>query len=431
MTHLPLAFAVISMEGPDPYSQAGGLGVRVAHLSRALAAAGYPTSLFFVGDPALPAHEVRQGVDLYRLAQEVSRSYPKGIYDGEEVKRAHLAGHFPQELVHGWAAPALEAGLTPILLFEEWHTAAWTKSVSDLLWRSGVRDRCLLVWNANNQFGFDTIDWPALAYTAAVTTVSRYMRVLLQTRGIDPIVIPNGIPEAALERPNSEQVARIRRAAGGRPIVLKIGRFHPDKRWQQAIRSMALLRRAGVAVRMVARGGGEEYGRELMAEATSIGLNVSRWTGSIGDPHELARAISSAPEADVLELASFLPEALLPYLYASSVAVLANSGFEPFGLVGLETMAAGGVTVVGATGEDYARHLHNSFVVQTDDPGELAGGISRLAGDAALRSSIRRNGRSTARTYTWPEVIGSDLVPRLPILARRQMARWPVRELGT
>lgn len=419
------------MEGPDTYSQAGGLGVRVAHMSRALAAAGYPTSLFFVGDPALPHHEVRQGVDLFRLAQEVSRAFPRGIYDGEEVKREYLATHFPQELVHGWAARALESDLTPILLFEEWHTAGWTKSVSDLLWRNGVRDRCLLVWNANNQFGFDSIDWPALAYTAAVTTVSRYMRVLLQNRGIDPIVIPNGIPETALERPDSGQVALLRRAAGGTPMVVKIGRFHPDKRWQQAIRAMALLRRSGVAVRMLARGGGEPYGRELMAEATSLGLSVVRWSGEVGSTVELARAISSAPTADILELGSFLPEALLPYLYASSTAVLANSGFEPFGLVGLETMAAGGVTLVGATGEDYARHLHNCFVVQTDDPRELADGIFQLLGDARLRSSIRRNGRSTARTYTWPQVVASDMVPRLPILARRQMARWPGIESGT
>ncbi|MHB1574897.1 MAG: glycosyltransferase family 4 protein [Candidatus Dormibacteria bacterium] len=413
------------MEGPDQYSQAGGLGVRVAQLSLALAAQGHRVGLFFVGDPALPELELHQGVELHRLAQDVSRNFPGGIYDGEEVKRDHLAATFPLELVRDWVGPAIEAGLTPVLLFEEWHTAGWTRTVSDLLWRRGMRDRCLLAWNANNQFGFEVIDWRALAYTASVTTVSRYMRVLVQARGVDPLVIPNGIPEAALARPDPAAVRRIRQAAGERATVLKIGRFHPDKRWQQAIRALAELRRAGLPVRMVARGGGEAYGRQLMTEARDLGLQVARWTDPIRDERDLIRALRTQSDCDLIELATFLPERLLPILYASSLTVLANSGFEPFGLVGLETMAAGGVAVVGATGEDYARHLQNSVVVQTEDPSELAQAVAQLQRQPGLAAAIRRRGRSTARTFTWDEVIRSDLLPLLPLMARRQMARWP------
>ncbi len=422
---LQLAFAVISMEGPDQYSQAGGLGVRVAQLSRALAAQGYPVTLFFVGDPSLPERELADGVELRRLAQEVSRHFPRGIYDGEDVKRDHLAATFPPELVRDWVVPAMKAGSTPVLLFEEWHTAGWVRTVSDLLWRLGVRDRCLLAWNANNQFGFEVVDWRALAYTASVTTVSRYMRVLVQARGVDPLVIPNGIPASALSRPDPAAVKRLRRAAAGRATVLKIGRFHPDKRWQQAIHALAELRRAGRPVRMLARGGGEAYGQQLMSEARGLGLKVSRWSDPIHDARDLASALDVHRDSDLIELATFLPEQLLPEMYAFSLAVLANSGFEPFGLVGLETMAAGGVAVVGATGEDYARHLHNCLVVQTDDPTELAGVVAWLQEQPGLGATIRRQGRATAATYTWDEVIGSDLLPLLPLMARRQMARWP------
>lgn len=421
-----LAFAVVSMEGPDQYSQAGGLGVRVAHLSSALAAAGYPTDLFFVGDPRLPASEERAGVRMQRLAQELSRRFPRGVYDGEEVKAAHLEATFPRALVQGWALPHLAAGRTPVVLFEEWHTAGWVRRVSDFLWQEGERDRCLLVWNANNQFGFEAIDWTALAYTSSVTTVSRYMRVLLQQRGVDPLVIPNGIPVQSLRRPPAEAVRQVRAAAGDRRVLLKIGRFHPDKRWLQAIAALADLRAAGMPVRMLARGGGEPYGRELMREAEAIGLRVSSWTAPITRAADLARALAETKEADILELATFLPESLLPTLYASAQAVLANSGFEPFGLVGLETMAAGGVAVVGATGEDYARHMHNCLVAQTDDPAELSGLVYSLLEDPALDPAIRRSGRAAAATYTWPEVVAGDLVPRLPLLAGRQMVRWPV-----
>ncbi len=420
-----LAFAVVSMEGPDEYSQAGGLGVRVAHLSSALAAAGYPTWLYFVGDPGRPATEVRDGVTLRRVAQEVSRQHPRGVYDGEGLKAAHLAATFPSELVLNFALPQLREERTPVVLFEEWHTAPLVRRVSDFLWQEGARDRSLLVWNANNQFGFEAIDWAALAYTSSVTTVSRYMRVLLQARGVDPLVIPNGIPLSALRRPPAAAVQRLRRGAGERQFVLKIGRFHPDKRWAQAISALGELRRRGVPVRMLARGGGESYGRELMRSAEGLGLRVATWRAPIHSASDLAAAMEASSEADILELATFLPESLLPVLYVAAQAVLANSGFEPFGLVGLETMAAGGVAVVGATGEDYARHRHNCLVAQTDEAFELAGIVESLVAEPALERSIRRAGRATARTYTWPEVVAGDLVPRLPLLAARQMVRWP------
>ena len=56
-----LEFVFLSFEGPDqPYAQAGGLGVRVTHLTRALARHGFQTHLVFVGDPALPGGETRE-----------------------------------------------------------------------------------------------------------------------------------------------------------------------------------------------------------------------------------------------------------------------------------------------------------------------------------------------------------------------------------
>ena len=50
-------FSLVSFEGTDPYSQAGGLGVRVSGLARTLAELRYETHLFFIGDPALPGEE--------------------------------------------------------------------------------------------------------------------------------------------------------------------------------------------------------------------------------------------------------------------------------------------------------------------------------------------------------------------------------------
>lgn len=50
-------FVVLSFEGPDRYSLAGGLGVRVINLAGTLAGEGFPIHFFFVGDPRLKGEE--------------------------------------------------------------------------------------------------------------------------------------------------------------------------------------------------------------------------------------------------------------------------------------------------------------------------------------------------------------------------------------
>jgi glycosyltransferase involved in cell wall biosynthesis len=422
-----LAFALISMEGPDQYSQAGGLGVRVTQLSRALAATAAPTRAYFVGDPELPAQEVRDGVELCRIGQEISREFPGGVYQGEQLKVSYLEARFPRQLVDGWAALQIEEGRLPVLLFEEWQTANWAQNTFELLSERGLADRCLVLWNANNQFGFERMDWVGLERVAGITTISRHMRLLVGGFGVDPIVIPNGIPAEYLAGVDEEGVQSLRLAAGARQVVLKVGRFHRDKRWIQAVRAMGELRAAGVPVRMLVRGSNEHYRDDVMAAARECGLRVEQWQEEVNEVGDLVRALRATPDADLLELIEFLPEELLPVLYASSLAVLANSGFEPFGLVGLETMAAGGVAVVGGTGEDYARHLHNSLVIETDSPHELAQVIYRVASEPVVSKEIRRAAREMAATYSWPLVVEGDLLPRLPLLAKRQGIAWPER----
>src|SRR5207249_4468464 len=85
---------------------------------------------------------------------------------------------------------------------------------------------------------------------------------------------------------------------------------------------------------------------------------------------ELASAVGSC-HGDVVFLDFFIPERVLRALYQAAEGVLANSEKEPFGLVGLEVMASGGIVYVGRTGEDYAVPFGNCVVMQSDDPREL------------------------------------------------------------
>jgi glycosyltransferase involved in cell wall biosynthesis len=95
--------------------------------------------------------------------------------------------------------------------------------------------------------------------------------------------------------------------------------------------------------------------------------------------------------------------------------VLANSGHEPFGLVGLETMAAGGVACTGCSGEDYAVAGQNALVLETGDPREFMALFERLRANPGEDSALRRSGRSTAQKYAWPEVTQRVLLPRIEL----------------
>ena len=399
-------FAVLSFEGPDVYSQAGGLGVRAKELTRALAAAGYETHLFFVGDPELPAEEeaVEGRLKLHRWGQWLSRAHRGGVYDGEDAKVVDWNRSLPSFLVDRVVEPAARAGKLVVVLGEEWHTADSMRLIAEALFYRGLRDRAVILWNANNTFGFHRINWRELEASATLTTVSRYMKHRMWEDGVNPIVIPNGIPAAALVDAPAREVESVRAAAGADLLLFKIGRFDPDKRWLMAMTAAGLLKRQGLRVRMLIRGGREPHGADVLAHAATHGLVVED-ARAPQDQAALAKLFKAHPAADVVNLVSFLPEALLGTLYAASDAVLANSGHEPFGLVGLEVMAAGGLAVTGSTGEDYAEPFRNAVVLETEDPLELVGALRQVRSQPEWAARLRVNGRATAREFTWDHVL--------------------------
>jgi hypothetical protein len=68
-----MQFHLLSFEGPDGYSGAGGIASRIEGLAQALAGLGFKTPLWFVGDPALAGHESHGLLHLHRWCQWISR----------------------------------------------------------------------------------------------------------------------------------------------------------------------------------------------------------------------------------------------------------------------------------------------------------------------------------------------------------------------
>ncbi len=408
-------FVILSFEGPDSYSLAGGLGVRVTNLSQTLAREGFPTHLFFVGDPGLKGEEVSMGGNLilHRWCQWISAYHPAGVYQGENEKLRDYTESLPPYLLEHILKPALKDEKIVVILAEEWHTAEVTCKINSLLHKHNLRDRVILFWNANNTFGFERVNFKQLDKACTITTVSRFMKHAMWRTGLNPVVIPNGIPKSLLNRIESGLSANLRKELSSDLVLTKIARWDPDKRWNMAVEAAARLKARGYKTKLVARGGIEGYGDEVLYNARSLGLVVRDISAQCNNLEDYLNTVSaSSQRADFLNLRFHCPQDFLRLLYHASNAVLANSGREPFGLVGLETMAAGGIAFTGSTGEDYAISFHNSIVLETSAPKEIESYVVYLSSHPEEEEKIRKAARHTAARFTWEQII-ENLVQRL------------------
>ena len=422
----------MSFEGPDAYSRIGGLETRVFGLCHALVAAGHDTHLWFVGEPGLPGYEQRDGLHLHRFCQWISQYHPRGVYDGEYNKVPDYAGALPPALLRDWLAPHVSHGGHAVVMAEEWQTADAVLHLDYLLRQTRFRNRVRMFWNANNVFGFENIDWTRMRKAAHVTTVSRYMRQLMQAKDIEAVVLPNGLSPDVYLQPDRATVQRMREAFSGRIAITKMARWDPDKNWLGSVRLVAELKRLGHRPLLIARGGREAHGTEVLREMASLGLRVASrsqqnaqnsHTPSPSEIEGLSSALINVQNIDVLNLTSHVDPDGRRALFRASDVVLANSTREPFGLVGLETMAAGGIACTGYTGEDYAMSGRNAIVLQTDDPAEFVELYLRVRDNPDYEHSMRRAGRLTAKQYAWPSVIRTSLAPRLALAPQQNPFR--------
>jgi glycosyltransferase involved in cell wall biosynthesis len=214
---------------------------------------------------------------------------------------------------------------------------------------------------------------------------------------------------------------------GDRPLLVKMARFDPDKRWMLAVDTISELKRRGRRPLLVARGGMEAHGHEVLQRARQQGLRVSTRKMAQPGPAGLLSALDDSEQSDVILLDTHVDTAARRVLFRGASAVLANSGHEPFGLVGLEVMAAAGVACTGCSGEDYAVPGQNALVLETDDPQEFVQLFERM--NPADEQSLRLAGRHTAHQYAWDRVVDRALLPRVDSHIRSVLP-LPARQLS-
>jgi glycosyltransferase involved in cell wall biosynthesis len=376
---------------------------------------GFDTHLFFIGDPDRPGYEVTNDgtMHLHRWCQWISRYHPAGVYDGEEAKLNDWNCSLPYWMVSNIISELTSSGGEVVVMAEEWQTSTSVARLHELLIKNNLREHVRILWNANNIFGFNRVHWDALSQAAVLTTVSRYMKHAMWNYGVDARVIPNGISAtwfAPLDPKNKEQLISLFR---DRAALIKVARWDPDKRWNMAVDAVAELKRVVLRPLFLARGGVEDHKHEVTKRAEQHGLKIAyvKWNGP--ETQALIHAIQPSIEADVIILESYLSEQQRRALFYAGDAVLANSGIEPFGLVGLETMAVGGIAFVGSTGEDYATNGYDTISLQTNHAREIVHHLKLIKSSPSFGKKLRLNAKNSAKRYTWEAIIDRLLLPYL------------------
>jgi glycosyltransferase involved in cell wall biosynthesis len=297
--------------------------------------------------------------------------------------------------------------------------------------KRGVREKTVIFWNANNPYGFEKIDWRALSNAVTITAVSKYMRSIIRASGVDALVIPNGISEELLQPVKRDDFAFVVEALGRvarelRPgLFFKMARWEREKGWYQALEAVRLSHERPRRMILIGRAGGPSgKGGALVTEAAAHDLKAvqvqSEWEfrGTLGD--HIKNSV------DVISVGFGVTPAQARTLFRVCDGVLANSVSEPFGLVGLEAMAAGGIAYTGGTGEDYAITGRNAIVLQSLDPAEIIERWEQLSGSPRRLASVSRLARARAREYVWPKV-REQLIAAVARQAHRQATAKPRR----
>ena len=112
-------------------------------------------------------------------AAQAAEYAQKGDAYAEEGKWRDYTRSVPGFVFENVIKSALQQGKIPVILAEEWHTAAATVALHKLLVSADLRKNVVMFWNANNTMSFERLDWWQLSSAAQLTTVSRYMKHLM------------------------------------------------------------------------------------------------------------------------------------------------------------------------------------------------------------------------------------------------------------
>lgn len=214
---------------------------------------------------------------------------------------------------------------------------------------------------------------PASRRARCVLTISAHSRnAILEWSGLPPErVVTVGCGVAGAFTPDGP------RHEPGYPYFLFVGRREPHKNLARLLAGFAASRCS-------------KDTRLLLAGPPD------RTTSALVRAHGLDARVVFSP---------LLPDADLATYYRGAVALAFPSLYEGFGLPIVEAMACGApVLTSGVTAIPETTGEGNALIVDPMRSESIADGLDRIAGDPALRASLRERGLARARGFSWEQV---------------------------
>lgn len=353
-----MRICILSWEYPPRI--VGGLGKHVHRLSLALAEAGHDVHVVTRGHPDAPVEEDRDGVHILRAEE-----YPPQISFDDLVpwvlqfnvavleKLAPLLGDEEADVVHAhdWLvayAAAAAKGMFSVPLVSTIHATEYGRHQGHL---PGPMNKLI-----------HQIEWWLTYESRRTITCSDYMREEIQRIFELPPqkqdVITNGVDLAQFARPDGVDEFRAALAPAGEKVIFFAGRLEFEKGVQTVLDALPLL---PLPARFYVAGVGTHMD-ELKRHTERLGLS------------------------DRVSFLGFVPDEELRMYYAAADVAVVPSIYEPFGMVALETMAAGTPCIAADSGglRELVLHEATGLRFRPGDPDSLAGTFLRLLTDERL-----------------------------------------------
>ncbi len=216
--------------------------------------------------------------------------------------------------------------------------------------------------------------------------VSRYWQARLQERyGVTAQRVFNGVDTQRFSATSQGTEASLKASLGleGSPLLLTVGGIEPRKNSLRLLQAFARVRDRYPGAQLAIAGGismfdYSAYRAEFFALARELGLTLGK----------------------AVVLVGAVADERLPALYRCADTFVFPSVVEGWGLVVMEAIASG-LPVVTSDREPFTEFLSSqqAFLVDPDDPGAIAAGITASLGpDAAARVEASQ---SICQQYTW------------------------------
>jgi len=362
----------------------GGISPHVYYLSKSLAKSGTKVYVVTCDFPGAPAHEVVDGVEVYRIDsyKNPSPDFATWVYlmnvnmqkEAAALVRS-LGGKVDVIHAHDWLVATAGIGLKHVFrrpFFATMHS-------TEIGRRNGIHfdyERMI----------HETEAW--LTYEAwKVICCSDYMIGHVQWAFGLPwdkmVMIPNGVNYEVYGKYDGENLSQFRKrfALPEEKIVLFVGRLVYEKGVHVLVNAMPKVL------------------DKVNAKLVIVG------NGYMKD--QLSGLVKGMGIAGKVMFTGFVDDDTLRRLQRCADVSVVPSLFEPFGIVALEAMAAGSPVVVSDTGGLSEIVEHDACGVKTyvNDPNSLAWGITKVLTDDGYANWLRNNAHKRIQErYDWEKI---------------------------